>query len=498
VRLIFADAPRYAVVARYAGEKLTSRMGIFFRNLDQLFGAAIDHCIMGSLQLTDELLEQLLGATAGKLDNIGEMELALEELKVRVAQQAVDKRLRELPPEDGKPKACPRCGKLLPVNKKDVPRTFAALSGTHTIKRHYHYCRDCRLGFFPRDAELGLPKEGDVTAYLEARLCDFAVTTVYEECAERWEVHYPHRTFSPNMFQLAAERLAIRLELANGEILQRELAPSASALDRPKERLYVQNDGSMLPIVGGAWKEAKVGVLVREGNYLSQREHKRGVVQQGRYVAVLGGQDAFRELMREALDVEKWGRFRETIWLGDGARGNWNLADALCPTAVKILDLGHSLQNGSTCGKALLGENDPFVEDWNKRFEQLVRAGDVDTVVRELMECLLETTTEAQVNALDSLVGYYRANQDRMRYPEFLAKGYMIGTGIVESAHRHVLQGRIKLAGQHWSEDGGRRMTRLRAAYRTAGPKRFHTAINRAACRTLVAPTKKPTLRLVA
>jgi hypothetical protein len=479
-------------------QNLRPRRTIFFRKSDQLFGAAIDHFIMGGEQLPDELLEQLLGAADGKLDNIGEMELALEALKVRVAQQAVDKKLRELPPEDGKPKACPRCGKPVRVSKKDVPRTFAALSGTHTVKRHYHYCRDCRVGFYPRDGELGLPSEGDVTAYLEARLCDLAVTTVYEECAERWEVHYPHQAFSPNMFQLAAERLAIRLELADVEILQRELAPSASALSRPKERLYVQNDGSMLPIVGGAWKEAKVGVLVREGNYLSHREHKRGVVQQGRYVAVLGGQESFRELMREALDVEKWGRFRETIWLGDGARGNWNLADALCPTAVKILELGHSLENGSTCGKALLGEKDPLVEDWNGRIGQLVRAGNVDTVVHELMECLPETTTDAQVKAHDSLVVYYRANQDRMRYPEFLAKGYMIGTGIVESAHRHVLQGRMKLAGQHGSEDGGRRMTRLRAAYRTAGPKRFHTAINRAACRTLVAPTKKPTLRLVA
>ena len=40
------------------------------------------------------------------------------------------------------------------------------------------------------------------------------------------------------------------------------------------------------------------------------------------------------------------------------------------------------------------------------------------------------------------------------------------------------------LAGQHWSEHHGRRMVRLRAAYATAGPKRFYDAINRAVCKT--------------
>jgi hypothetical protein len=452
---------------------------------------------MGNSKLPEDLLEQLLAVTGGKLDDIASMELAFEELKARVGQQGVDKRLRELPAEDGNSKPCPQCGKLIPVSKKNVPRTFEALSGTHTIERHHHYCRHCKHGFYPRDAELGLPGKGDVTAHLEQRLSDFAVTTTFDECAERWEVHYPHRPFSANMFRQVAERLGVRLELSNGEILQRELAPSGSALSRPRQRLYVQNDGSMLPMVGGVWKEAKVGVLVREENYLSHRHHGRGVVHQARYVAVWGSQDEFREHMRQALNVERWGRFRETVWLGDGARGNWVLAETLCPTATQILDIGHAIENGSKCGKALLGETDPLVEDWNRRIEQLVQAGDVNATVRELMECLAETTTTKHLDALNSIVGYYRANQQRMAYPEFLAQGYMIGSGIVESAHRHVLQRRMKLAGQHWSEGGGRRMVGLRAAYRTAGPKRFHSAINRAACRTLQHPAP-PKLRLAA
>ena len=44
----------------------------------------------------------------------------------------------------------------------------------------------------------------------------------------------------------------------------------------------------------------------------------------------------------------------------------------------------------------------------------------------------------------------YNANLDRMEYAYFRAQKYPIGTGAVESAHRHVLQTRMKRAGQHW------------------------------------------------
>ena len=52
-----------------------------------------------------------------------------------------------------------------------------------------------------------------------------------------------------------------------------------------------------------------------------------------------------------------------------------------------------------------------------------------------------------------------------------------MGSGIVESAHRHVLQVRMKRAGQRWGIQRARRMVRLRAVYLTAGAHHFHRAI---------------------
>lgn len=70
-----------------------------------------------------------------------------------------------------------------------------------------------------------------------------------------------------------------------------------------------------------------------------------------------------------------------------------------------------------------------------------------------------------------------------MDYRRFRQNGYPIGSGANESAHKHVLQARMKRAGQHWGLKGARRMSRLRAAYRTSGPENVYAAIRTAARR---------------
>jgi hypothetical protein len=66
-----------------------------------------------------------------------------------------------------------------------------------------------------------------------------------------------------------------------------------------------------------------------------------------------------------------------------------------------------------------------------------------------------------------------------MNYRLLREEGLPIGSGAVESAHRHVPQTRMKRAGQRRALRNARRMVRLRAAYRTAGALGFYDAIRR-------------------
>ena len=49
-----------------------------------------------------------------------------------------------------------------------------------------------------------------------------------------------------------------------------------------------------------------------------------------------------------------------------------------------------------------------------------------------------------------------------MHYDEYLRLGYGIGSGAVESAHKQVVQARLRQAGMRWSEAGARRLQALR------------------------------------
>jgi hypothetical protein len=61
------------------------------------------------------------------------------------------------------------------------------------------------------------------------------------------------------------------------------------------------------------------------------------------------------------------------------------------------------------------------------------------------------------------LITYYQTNKKRMRYAQCRTVGCgIIGSGAIESAHRTVIQKRMKLSGQRWSTDGVKNMLRLR------------------------------------
>jgi hypothetical protein len=422
--------------------------------------------------------EQLSSADVVEELDLTEIEVAAEEAKQQFGKDFVDRALKQLSPENNRPKACPRCGKSAPVRARDVERSFQSLSGSHTIRRNYHYCEDCKKGFFPRDIQLGLPEHGDLSPELEKRVLDFAVNDPYSQAARRWTLHY-RSAISSNQVRQVVKRVGTQAETADPSELQRELlAPSS----KPPDLLYVLNDGSQLPMVHGKWSEAKVGVVFREDRASSSPDGERSGA---RYVAVLGGQDEFAKELKSAVAVERWRKARTVVWLGDGAPANWNLAQSVCLGAVEILDWPHAVEHAMNCGKVLLGEEHPLLIEWQQRSVQLLTAGNVDQFVEELMDCAVQARKRDELQAINDLIRYYRTNQHRMRYDDFRRRGFLIGSGIVESAHRHVLQVRMKRAGQHWSQHHGERMVRLRAAYRTAGPHRFHRAIRNAYRRSL-------------
>ncbi len=409
-----------------------------------------------------ELLEEIARRHADKhfRDDMtmSDMELAVESWKTESDDAALAAMLRKVKPEKPTAKACPKCRKRVPVKARDRERTVKSLSGPITFKRNYHYCEKCKYGFYPVDQRLGLPEQGELTSELEKRVLDFAANDVYGECVARWSLHY-QEPISENLLRRVVARVGEQCETADQGHLQEALKPRTEAADV----LVVEVDGSLLPIRGNEpWKEAKMGVL-----YGHDAKANAPIPKTSRYVAVVNGLGEFAPVLEEALEVENIDDVGKVVWLGDGAVCNWTLADQLCPDAVQILDWHHAVEHAVDCGKILLGDESPWIPVWQRRAEELLAAGDPDALIAEIMDCVPVVQRgrgqRELLEAIENLVRYYRANANRMKYRLFREDRLPIGSGAVESAHRHVLQTRMKRAGQRWALRNARRMARLRA-----------------------------------
>lgn len=379
---------------------------------------------------------------------------------------------------DGRgPQPCPKCGKAASVRAASRERVLIAVSGQVRFRRNYHYCKGCRHGFYPLDARLGLPESGNLTAEMERRVLDFGVHDPFEKAAERWSVHYA-TSVSENLIRRVVERQGLALGACDVDAIQK----SALAERAPAETLMVQADGGMVPTRDtDRWRETKVGIVARQDCHLSSREAPRGIISEARYAAHLGGVDEFRRRLDALLRAEKVEQVAHVVWVGDGAPWIWNMADELCPKAVQVLDWYHAIEAASTCAKAVFGPADPSVPLFTKRIADLLRSGDVEVVLQELEACRFLARSAQAKAALKTLVGYYTKNKERMDYLSFEARGYPIGSGFIEAANKHVIQARMKLAGQHWDPQRADRMANLRAVLATAGPVRLFQAIRNSA-----------------
>ena len=64
----------------------------------------------------------------------------------------------------------------------------------------------------------------------------------------------------------------------------------------------------------------------------------------------------------------------------------------------------------------------------------------------------------------DRVLRYFCTHRDRMYYDEYIRRGLMIGSGAIESAHRTVVQARMKFSAQRWTNGGASDMLNLRVA----------------------------------
>lgn len=298
-----------------------------------------------------------------------------------------------------------------------------------------------------------------LSPYLQEKLLYLGQQEVYQEAAATLE-HLLALSVSAKQIE--------RLCHTYGALYEHEaFAPAERACSEP-DRTYAMVDGSMLltkdkdETTGRLqWREMKLGRVFKLRDHL-ELGPDRGWIRESQYVAHFGGSDRFFEKLAPVVDP-----LQEVVFLGDGARWIWDRVEAFWPEAVQILDYYHCKEHLCAFAKVALEAgvwSDPSaMEAWVAAQEALLFSDQVEAVVAEIGA--LSCSTEASQAAQAKLLGYYGRNRERMRYGRYRRLGYMIGSGPIESAHRGVIQRRMKLSGQRWTVAGGQRLANLRVAY---------------------------------
>ena len=223
---------------------------------------------------------------------------------------------------------------------------------------------------------------------------------------------------------------------------------------RKEELLYVEADGSMLLTRKAGWKEVKLGRLFKASDCLHP-EGKPGWITNSQYVAHLGGHQKFLQQMEHLIDSYTPVQSK-VVFVTDGAPWLRNWIEDAYPGSVSILDYYHA------CQYLHLFSSEHFRDKkeenhWVEAQKALLLESRAQQVIENVRALLPKTKAAAK------LIDYYTANKDRMDYKHYQTLGCgIIGSGAIESAHRKLIQKRMKQSGQRWSKQGAQNMLNLR------------------------------------
>src|SRR4030065_72745 len=132
----------------------------------------------------------------------------------------------------------------------------------------------------------------------------------------------------------------------------------------------------------------------------------------------------------------------------DGAEWEQGFTDYHCPRATRILDFPHAAEHVNHIGEFLHGGHTSESQTWlNERLHRLKHEGP-DGLLLEFQNLRQQYH---QAEAIAGNLAYLEKRKEQMQYPLFQAQGWPIGSGIVESGNKLVVEARLKGSGMHWA-----------------------------------------------
>jgi hypothetical protein len=257
-------------------------------------------------------------------------------------------------------------------------------------------------------------------------------------------------------------------------VLERQ-APRATACP---ERMVVSADGAMVPLLHGEWGEVRtlaIGVATpmsasrackavstaskQPGKTANQPEPPEIHTRDISYFSRLTSAETFTHVTLVETHHRGLENAKQIAAVMDGADWLQRLVDYHCPQAVRILDFAHAAQRISEIGQVLWGQSSVIATSWTQTWTHRLKHEGPNPLLGELRQ-LQRQYPDNEVLRLN--LAYLDKRQSQLQYPRFREQGWPIGSGMIESANKLVVEARLKGAGMHWQRTHVNPMLALR------------------------------------
>ena len=237
--------------------------------------------------------------------------------------------------------------------------------------------------------------------------------------------------------------------------------------DRPGVAVLItETDGSMIPVVETTEPVAgESRVDRRKSRKVDWKEGRLSLVHQPGSVtpifsATMGTVDDAGEQLGQSAVRAGAGSQTKFHCVGDGAPWITNQVDLRFGTqAIYLIDFFHLCEYVSRAADVVAPENK---EAWMEEKKNWLKDNRWPDVLKSLQP-YVEDEKVPDKNAPVRACYRYIANRPKfLDYKSALEAGLPIGSGEVESAHRYVIQIRLKIAGAWWKTENAEKMLALR------------------------------------
>jgi len=363
-------------------------------------------------------------------------------------------------------------------------RRYIMVFGELALPRWYYH-GDEGPGIYPLDEAANLP-ETTYSYFVQDLLGQRVTGMTYDEAAATFEKLFSFRPPKHTVEEMApaaaahadayyetlgvpppeteAELSVIALDGKGVPLVKEQPAEHKVRLGRG-EKLSHKKEAMVSAVYSIATQRRTADDVLRE---VCDKETplKRPKPQNKHLRATLDGKENAITWARDEAKRRDPGGFKKLLCLMDGSVGLWTLALAILAGAQFILDFFHVSEYLWKAAYVFHPEGSPEAHAFVRHYLRMLLEGKVGYVIGALRQRLTkhEKTLDAvQRKILQTTINYYDRYREYMRYDEYLAAGYPIGSGAVEGACRHLVKDRMEGSGMRWTIPGAEAVLKIRA-----------------------------------